>query len=56
MLLNFKLKIFECDIGKVRGKNLKVPLFAERKVCLEKETHLESAFYKLQNGTHFNNF
>jgi hypothetical protein len=23
---------------------------------LEKETHLESAFYKPQNGTHFNNF
>ncbi len=39
MLLNFKLKISECEIAKVRGKNLKVPLFAERKVCLEKELH-----------------
>jgi hypothetical protein len=40
MLLNFKLKISECEIAKVRGKNLKVPLFAERKVCLEKELHI----------------
>jgi len=27
-----------------------------RQKCFEKETHLESTFYKLQNGTHFNNF
>ena len=47
----------ECELGKVRRKTLKVPLFAKRKVCLEKRvTYLESTFYKIQNGTHFNNF
>ena len=34
-----RVKFCECDLGKVRGKILKVPLFAERKVCLEKELH-----------------
>jgi hypothetical protein len=34
-----RVKFSECELVKVRGKILKVPLFAERKVCLEKELH-----------------
>jgi len=30
----------ECELGRVRGKNLKLPLFAERKDGLEKELHI----------------
>ncbi len=30
----------QCELGKIRGKTLNIPLFAERKVCLEKEIHI----------------
>ncbi len=32
-----RIPFSECDLGKVYGKNLKVTLFAERKVGLEKK-------------------
>ena len=35
-----RIQFSECELGKIRGKTLKVPLFAERKVCLEKEIHI----------------
>jgi hypothetical protein len=30
------------ELGRVRGKNLKIPLFAKRKVSLEKKSHIKN--------------
>ena len=44
-----RISFSECELGKVRGKNLKVPLFAERKFCFKPSFFSKQTVWKRSN-------